>query len=132
ARVGQGADRAEGLEAGLRRVAAVRALPRAEELGVAADVQDVGVPGDRPVAGALRQHPEVGLLVERDRTLAAQRREGALALHERTLPEQRVGEVDLVDGEDFAALHRGSSGAGARPAYPVPDSAGARRLLDRP
>ena len=48
----------------------LRAAARAEELRVAAHLEDVGVPHERPEARALRQDRDLGLLVERDRTLA--------------------------------------------------------------
>jgi F420-dependent oxidoreductase-like protein len=72
--------RAEELVERLGHVADVGALAGAEELRVAAHVQDVGVLGERPVARAAGQDHDVRLLVEGDRPLAAERREGALAL----------------------------------------------------
>ena len=56
--------------------------PRAgrEELPVAAHLEDVGVAGERPEARPLAEPRHLGLLVERDRALAAERRERALAL----------------------------------------------------
>ena len=82
-----------------------RALPRAVDLRVPADLDHIGVAGDRPVAGPGRRGQgrglggHVGLLEEGQRALAAQQCERALALGPRPLPEGEVGEVDLVEAE---------------------------------
>jgi hypothetical protein len=81
-----------------RQVGDVRALARAEQVGVPAGLDDVGVAG-HGVVGRLRQ-PHVGQPGEdhgRDRALGAQGGEGRLALLERTGPEVEVGEVDVVN-----------------------------------
>src|SRR5690606_20456587 len=70
-----------------------RALARAVQLGRAADLEDVGVARDREVAGALVQERQLELLEEGDRALAAQHREGGLALRPRETPEHDVGEI---------------------------------------
>ena len=79
-----------------------RALAGAVDLGVPADLQDVGVPGDGPKAGPRcwgqdRLLPEVGLLEMREGTLTAQRAEGTVACRQWELPKVQVGKVDLVE-----------------------------------
>ena len=51
------------------------------------------------VAGTLREHDVVALLVERDRPLGPERRERPLAFLLGPRPEQGIGQVDVVDRE---------------------------------
>ena len=76
-----------------------RALARAEDRRLGADRLEVGVPGDRVVAGARLQHRHLGLGEERERPLAAQQVEHRVPLGRRPHPELPVGQVDGVQVE---------------------------------
>ena len=77
-------------------------LARAEQLGVPADLDHVGVTGDGVVARARgdgddRLHLDLGVLEEGDGALGAQRGEGRLTHRPRLLPELEVRQIDVVD-----------------------------------
>ena len=101
----------------------VARLARAVQLGMPADLHDVGVArhGVVAVAPQFRRHValDLGLLEEGQRPLVPQRLERAFALIGGQRPEVDRGQVDLVDGEGLVGLHINlrsscrSSGAGA-------------------
>ena len=62
-----------------------------------AGLDDVGMPAERPVAGARRQQLHHRLLEERDGSLGPQRGEGPVDDVGRLRPEVEVREVDLVE-----------------------------------
>src|SRR5205807_6101691 len=82
----------------------------AEQLGLAAGLEHVGVAGQgvvaRPPGDLDRGEPEdLGLGEESEGPLLAQGLEGSLALLEGPAPEGKVGEIDLVERERLAWLH---------------------------
>ncbi len=85
----------------LGQVADVRALARAEQLRVAADVPDVVVAGDRPVArpGREREVGDLALVVVHEAGGVAQRLERAFAIGARRQPEFGVGQVEIVEAD---------------------------------
>ena len=104
-------DRPEELADLLRDVADVRAAPaRAEQLGVPADVDDVRVPGERPVPRPLREPLDQQLVVERDRGFVAQELEDRFPLRLGPGPELDVAEVDAAERQ---AGHRGAGSSGS-------------------
>ena len=90
-----------------------RTRRRGEHLGVPADLEDIGVAGDGPVAGAGRDGLDHGFVEEGDRALAAQRGERGVAVGPRHGPELPARQVDLVDGEGRGRASGGTSGTGA-------------------
>jgi len=73
------------------------AAPGREELSVAAHFHDVRMARDRPEARPSAEPRHLGLLVERDGTLAAQRREGAGAVRTARHPELGIAWTDVVE-----------------------------------
>ena len=74
-----------------------RALAGAEDRRLGADGLEVGVAGDRPVAGAGLEHRHLGLGEEGERPFPAERVEHRVPLGRRPDPEVAVGQVDGVE-----------------------------------
>ena len=91
--------RAEELVHLLREIADVRALPGAEQRGVAAHGPDVLVAGERVVTGARREREALDhtLVVELQAGRVAERLEGAFAERSVGGPELEVGQVEVVE-----------------------------------
>ncbi len=89
---------------------------RAEELGLAARFENVGVARERPVSrpDRKRQAGKRALDHPGHRPLSAQCREGTLAFGGGPQPERLEREIDLVDTQDLCDFHFGRTSVGAR------------------
>src|SRR5262249_31835180 len=83
-----------------------RPLARAEELRMRTGMEDVSLARERPESRAGREHAVIDFPVERDRPLATERAERALADVGRERPEHRIAELDLLEGQLFSRFHR--------------------------
>ena len=131
--------RAEELVQLRRQIGNVDALARAEEIAAPARRHHVGVARHRPVARPLRQRDlrrRLELLVERHRPLAAQQREGALALLAAGRSRTRAGRggssstlAGSFGSNMCRASRRAREGAGnlPKPGRPRPAAAGLPR-----